>query len=84
MNSDPIRDAGKWRERRKLLTPSFHLSVLEDAVPIVSDQISVFFNLVELNGGKVDDLYSSMSAFAMDVICGECGGAHSYVIVCCI
>ncbi|XP_054166695.1 cytochrome P450 4c3-like [Oppia nitens] len=63
----------KWRLRRKLLTPSFHFRILEDFLPIMSEHLIVFVDLMRkqtlVNNGIVDDITPYITRCALDIIC---------------
>lgn len=65
----------KWRQRRKLLTPSFHFKILENFVPIMAGQmeqlVTILNSTIDKKQGLVEDLSKLMLMCALDVICGK-------------
>ncbi|GFT08350.1 cytochrome P450 4c3 [Nephila pilipes] len=59
-----------WRNRRKLLTPAFHFSILKEFLPIFQEQSSVLVSkLKALTREPWVDIVPLMSACALDIIC---------------
>lgn len=65
----------KWKNRRRMLTPAFHFKILEDFIPIMSEQTKTFTDIFEekihKNHGMIDNLSDLVLMCALDVICGE-------------
>ncbi|KAG5860682.1 hypothetical protein JTB14_026934 [Gonioctena quinquepunctata] len=62
----------KWRKRRKLLTPSFHFSILGNSVDIFDRVGNVFIRNLEKEVGKASfDVHPLVSLCTLDIICGE-------------
>lgn len=63
----------KWKNRRRMLTPAFHFKILEDFIPIMSEQTKVFTDIFETkiksNGGFISNLSDLILMCALDVIC---------------
>ncbi|GFS72588.1 cytochrome P450 4C1, partial [Nephila pilipes] len=65
-----ISPGAKWRNRRKLLTPAFHFSILKEFLPIFQEQSSVLVSKLQaLTGEPWVDIATLMSACALDIIC---------------
>ncbi|CAH1183090.1 unnamed protein product [Phaedon cochleariae] len=60
----------KWRKRRKMLTPSFHFSILENFVDIFDRQGDIFVKELEREAGKPSfDIYPYVTRCTLDIIC---------------
>lgn len=65
---------GKWHQRRKLITPSFHFDVLNDFMCVMNEQTEVFVGCVEdavgreRDEGRVD-LQKMMELLTLDIMC---------------
>lgn len=64
----------KWRERRKLLSPSFHFKILHDFVPVFNEQAAILVEKLKITAlkKKTVDIVPEVTACALDIICGEC------------
>ncbi|GFS48647.1 cytochrome P450 4V2 [Nephila pilipes] len=59
----------KWRSRRKLLTPAFHFSILEEFLPVFQEQSSVLVSKLQaLTREPWVDIVPLMTACALDII----------------
>ncbi|GIY14338.1 hypothetical protein CDAR_78582 [Caerostris darwini] len=62
--------AAKWRHRRKLLTPTFHFTILEDFIPVYQEQSSVFVSkLQDLTKEPWVDIVPLLTSYTLDIIC---------------
>ncbi|CAD7091457.1 unnamed protein product [Hermetia illucens] len=60
----------KWFSRRKVITPSFHFSILDGFVDVMGKQSDILVqNLKERVGKGAVDINPMINAFALDVIC---------------
>ncbi|CAL1297495.1 unnamed protein product [Larinioides sclopetarius] len=60
----------KWRFRRKLLTPTFHFTILEDFIPVFHEQSSVLVSkLKRLDSEAWVDVVPLMTSCTLDIIC---------------
>ncbi|GFT96043.1 cytochrome P450 4c3 [Nephila pilipes] len=60
----------KWRSRRKLLTPAFHFSILEEFLPIFQEQSSVLVSKLQaLAREPWLDIVPLITACTLDIIC---------------
>lgn len=60
----------KWQQRRKILTPAFHFSILEEYVDCFDTQSSILVN--KLKNYKPDEkieFYPLITLCALDIIC---------------
>lgn len=63
-------DGEKWFQRRKIITPSFHFSILEQFVDVMDKQSNIFVNKLQPLLGKRDvNIHDFVTLFALDVIC---------------
>nr|XP_042910442.1 cytochrome P450 4V2-like isoform X2 [Parasteatoda tepidariorum] len=79
----------KWSYRRKLLTPTFHFRILEDFVPVFSDQSNILVSrLRKLEKDSWTDVVPLITACTLDIICEtamgvrinvQSGGCKEYV-----
>ena len=68
-----MSDGAKWHSRRKLLTPAFHFSILEEFCPIFNEVSSTFVRILKdkYGDGTIFDVFSWSSRLSLDIICGE-------------
>ena len=59
----------KWQRRRKLLTPTFHFSILEQFLPIMNSQVKVLVEKIQRNISEGIDIENYLSSCTLDVIC---------------
>ncbi|XP_037328235.1 cytochrome P450 4V2 [Pungitius pungitius] len=60
----------KWRQRRKMLTPTFHFSILTDFLDVMNEQAAVLVEKLEKQAGKGEfDSFSHITLCALDIIC---------------
>uniref|UniRef100_A0A336MFU2 CSON000502 protein n=1 Tax=Culicoides sonorensis TaxID=179676 RepID=A0A336MFU2_CULSO len=65
-----VSKKSKWQKRRKILTPAFHFSILEEFVQVMNQQASVLTNILKKHaGGEGFDISHYISLYTMDVIC---------------
>ncbi|CAH1956006.1 unnamed protein product [Acanthoscelides obtectus] len=62
-------DGPKWKKRRRLLTPAFHFSILEQFVDTFETQGKVLIRKLESLVDKDIDIYKYITLYALDVIC---------------
>jgi cytochrome P450 len=66
-----------WRSRRKLLTPAFHFSILNNFVEVFNEQsrilCGIFGELCQSSpDGKGEiDVYPLITRCSLDIICGK-------------
>jgi cytochrome P450 len=60
----------KWQQRRKLLTPTFHYSILEDFLQVFELQSKKLLTLLDKkSGGPEFDIFPYIANCALDIIC---------------
>lgn len=66
------RKAEKWRNRRKVLEPAFHLKIIEKSIDVFDRLAStVVDQFVENGPNKSLEIFNIIQRYALDVICGE-------------
>lgn len=60
----------KWHTRRKLLTPSFHYSILEEFIPSIEKQSKIFVNVLrkELSNTVGFNIIPYSKLVALDIV----------------
>ncbi len=68
----PVISTGlKWRKRRKMLTPTFHFSILTDFLEVMNEQSEILVKRLEKQAGKGPfNCFSHITLCALDIICG--------------
>lgn len=66
-----ISKGKKWYNRRRLITPAFHFSILSDFVDVMNEQSSVMIKRIEetVNSGNNVDMAKRITLCALDIIC---------------
>ncbi|GMR52424.1 hypothetical protein PMAYCL1PPCAC_22619, partial [Pristionchus mayeri] len=59
----------RWRARRKMLTPSFHFSMLQGYIECMNRHAKVLVEVLHDHIGQRIDADPFMKTFSMDVIC---------------
>ncbi|XP_063697747.1 cytochrome P450 4c3-like isoform X2 [Culicoides brevitarsis] len=60
----------KWQTRRKILTPAFHFSILEDFVQVMNQQATILTKILQKHVNDDGfDIVPYISLYTMDVIC---------------
>ncbi|XP_058823811.1 cytochrome P450 4C1-like [Topomyia yanbarensis] len=60
----------KWLQRRRIITPAFHIKILEEFVAVFNKEADLIVkNLRKHVGGKEFDIYSYVTLMALDSIC---------------
>ncbi|GIX84691.1 cytochrome P450 4V2 [Caerostris extrusa] len=68
---------GKWRFRRgKLLTPTFHFSILEDFFSVFHDQSNVLVSKLQALKGSWIDVTPLITSCTLDIICQTAMGVN--------
>ncbi|XP_008280300.1 cytochrome P450 4V8 [Stegastes partitus] len=69
----------KWRQRRKMLTPTFHFSILTDFLEVMNEQAEVLLGKLEKQAGKGSfNCFSHITLCALDIICETAMGKNIY------
>ncbi|GMS95443.1 hypothetical protein PENTCL1PPCAC_17618, partial [Pristionchus entomophagus] len=64
-----ISTGDKWRSRRKMLTPTFHFSMLDEYIATMNRHAKICVDLLEDRVGKKVDMYPVVKMCALDIIC---------------
>ncbi|XP_067890516.1 cytochrome P450 4V2-like [Heterodontus francisci] len=60
----------KWRARRKLITPTFHFTILMDFLEVMNEQTNILLRKLEKKVGKGPfNCFSDITLCALDIIC---------------
>ncbi|KAI3353377.1 hypothetical protein L3Q82_019910, partial [Scortum barcoo] len=69
----------KWRQRRKMLTPTFHFSILADFLEVMNEQSEILVEKLEKQVGKGSfNCFSYLTLCALDIICETAMGKKIY------
>lgn len=69
----------KWRSRRKLLTPTFHFSILTDFLEVMNEQAEVLVGKLQKHaGGHPFNCFNFITLCALDIICETAMGKKIY------
>ncbi|XP_037621087.1 cytochrome P450 4V2 [Sebastes umbrosus] len=69
----------KWRQRRKMLTPTFHFSILTDFLEVMNEQAEILVEKLGKQAGKGQfDCFSHITLCALDIICETAMGKKIY------
>lgn len=61
----------KWRSRRKMLTPTFHFSILTDFLEVMNEQSDILIQkMLKHVGGDPFNCFGYITLCALDIICG--------------
>lgn len=61
----------KWRRRRKLITPTFHFSILERFVDVFDRAGDKLIDKLRETTGRVTDVHPYIGLCSLDIICGN-------------
>ena len=59
----------KWHSRRKLLTPTFHFSILQSFFPVMVTKTHILLDKLSAAVGEPVDIESYTSKCTLDIIC---------------
>lgn len=64
----------KWHKHRKIITPSFHFSILEGFCEVFAEQAEILVRILQQRSatGNVINICPLVSLTALDIICGTC------------
>lgn len=67
----------KWRSRRKMLTPTFHFTILEDFLDVMNEQANILVDKLEnhVNQGAFNCFFH-ITLCALDIICETAMGKN--------
>ncbi|XP_029950371.1 cytochrome P450 4V8 [Salarias fasciatus] len=69
----------KWRQRRKMLTPTFHFSILTEFLEVMNEQAEILVERLEKQAGKGPfNCFSHITLCALDIICETAMGKKVY------
>ncbi|KAE8300361.1 Cytochrome P450 4V2 [Larimichthys crocea] len=69
----------KWRQRRKMLTPTFHFSILTDFLEVMNEQTEILVEKLNKMAGKGPfNCFSDVTLCALDIICETAMGKKIY------
>lgn len=64
----------KWKMHRKMLTPAFHISILEEFCEMLDSACNILIEKLKREVGKESfDIYPYVTLCSLDVICGKLG-----------
>ncbi|KFQ21330.1 Cytochrome P450 4V2, partial [Merops nubicus] len=68
---------GKWRSRRKMITPTFHFTILTDFLDVMNEQGSILVEKLEKHVDKESfDVFPDITLCALDIICETAMGKN--------
>nr|CAH7748482.1 unnamed protein product [Callosobruchus chinensis] len=67
-------DGPKWKKRRRLITPAFHFSILEDFIESFEQNGKVLVQKLKTVTEKDIDIHRYITLYALDVICDAAMG----------
>lgn len=64
----------KWHKHRKIITPTFHFSILEGFCEVFAEQADILVRILQQlsDTGNVINIFPLVSLAALDIICGTC------------
>ncbi|NXG80909.1 CP4V2 protein, partial [Baryphthengus martii] len=67
----------KWRSRRKMITPTFHFTILTDFLEVMNEQGSILVEKLEKHVDKEPfDVFLDITLCALDIICETAMGKN--------
>ncbi|XP_027693100.1 cytochrome P450 4V2 [Vombatus ursinus] len=67
----------KWRSRRKMLTPTFHFTILEEFLDVMNEQANVLVNQLEKHvDQEAFNCFLDITLCALDIICETAMGKN--------
>lgn len=66
-------DGSRWHTHRKIITPTFHFSILENFSDVFGEKSAILVKRLEKfsDTGKAFNIYPFITKAALDIICGE-------------
>ncbi|XP_068607156.1 cytochrome P450 4V8, partial [Brachionichthys hirsutus] len=78
-SGSPLPPGPKWRQRRKMLTPTFHFSILADFLEVMNEQADILVQKLQKQEGKGPfNCFSHVTLCALDIICETAMGKRIY------
>ncbi|CAH2989301.1 unnamed protein product [Chilo suppressalis] len=71
-----LSDGAKWQQRRKILTPTFHFSILQRFCVIIENNSRRMVEILNNSPGEKIDVVSLMSEFTLNSICETAMGTR--------
>ncbi|KAG7266406.1 hypothetical protein CRUP_010722 [Coryphaenoides rupestris] len=69
----------KWRQRRKMLTPTFHFSILTEFLEVMNEQADVLVEKLGRQAGAGPfNCFNHVTLCALDIICETAMGKKIY------
>uniref|UniRef100_A0A8C7ZUA5 aromatase n=1 Tax=Oryzias sinensis TaxID=183150 RepID=A0A8C7ZUA5_9TELE len=69
----------KWKQRRRILTPTFHFSILTDFLEVMNEQAELLVEKLDKLAGKGQfNCFSHVTLCALDIICETAMGKKIY------
>lgn len=69
----------KWRSRRKMITPTFHFSILVDFLEVMNEQAEILVQKLQLlTGPEPFNCFNPITLCALDIICETAMGRKVY------
>ncbi|XP_030210407.1 cytochrome P450 4V2 isoform X2 [Gadus morhua] len=69
----------KWRQRRKMLTPTFHFSILLEFLEVMNEQADILVEKLDREVGEGSfDCFQTITLCALDIICETAMGKKMY------
>ncbi|XP_049937612.1 cytochrome P450 4C1-like [Schistocerca serialis cubense] len=60
----------KWHSRRKMITPAFHFSILDNFTEVFAEKSEVLVDILKTKAdGEIFDIYPYITRCALDIIC---------------
>ncbi|XP_034628412.1 cytochrome P450 4V2 [Trachemys scripta elegans] len=67
----------KWRSRRKMITPTFHFTILADFLEVINEQANILVDKLEKHVDKEPfDCFLDITLCALDIICETAMGKN--------
>lgn len=74
-----VSNGKKWHQRRKIITPAFHFTILKSFTEIMEAHGETFIGLLKQREGEHVDIVKLLGLFTLDVIGGEWRRSTSFV-----
>lgn len=64
-------DSEKWHARRKIITPAFHLKILEQFIDVFNKNGEILVEKLRKSEEKIVDIFHMIGLCSLDIICGK-------------